>query len=75
MAYPGDATDLPPDARRALQLVAEGLGAGAIADRLGWTVPQLAAHLADAVRAVAARSVSDAVDIARRRGLLESPAA
>ena len=68
-----DTTGLSPEATRVLQFVAEGLGAGAIAARLGCDTDGLCRHLASAVATLGARSMPDAVDIAIRRGLIEAP--
>ena len=73
MGYSSDATGLSPEVRRALQLAAEGLGDGAIAARLGCDVRAVQHHLADAIWVLDARSVSDAVEVAIRHGLLEPP--
>ena len=62
---------LSAEARRVLQLVAEGLGAGAIARRLGCDRDDVCRCLVDAIRALSARSVPDAVEVAVRRGLIE----
>ncbi len=62
--------DLSPETRRALQLVADGLGTGAIAARLGCDRAEVHCHLADAVRHLSADSVPEAVRIAARRGLI-----
>jgi len=70
----GDASILSLEALRVLQLVAEGLGAGAIARRLGCDRDAVCGCLVDALRALSARSVPDAVDVAIRRGLIEDPA-
>ncbi len=73
MVNSADTTGLSPEAARVLQFVAEGLGAGAIAARLGCSTDGLRRHLASAVATLGARSVPDAVDIASRRGLIEAP--
>ncbi len=64
---------LTPQARRALQLVAEGLGAGAIAARLRCDRDTVRRCLADAIVSLDARSVPDAVRIALRCGLIDPP--
>ena len=64
---------LSPEARRALQLVAEGLGTRAIAERLGYDQDTVRRCLAEAIRALSARSVPDAVEVAFRRGLIQPP--
>ncbi len=74
MGYSGDTTGLSAEVRRALQLVAEGLGTTAIAERLGSDRDTVRRHLADAIRALDARSVPDAVRIATLRGLIEPSA-
>jgi len=74
MAYRDSAEDLASEARQILPLVAAGLGTGAIADRLECDRDDVRRHLADAIRALGARSVPDAIRIAVRRGLIEDPA-
>ena len=64
---------LSPEARRALRLVAEGLGTRAIAERLGCDHDAVRRCLADAIRALSARSVPDAVEVAAQRRLIEPP--
>jgi DNA-binding NarL/FixJ family response regulator len=65
--------DPSPEAWRVLELVAEGLGTGAIAERLGCDRDAVQRRLADAIRTLSARSVPDAVEAAARHGLIESP--
>ncbi len=72
MAHLSTTGDLSPETRRALQLVADGLGTGAIADRLGCDRDAVRRRLADAIRALSARSVPEAVEVAIRGGLIES---
>jgi hypothetical protein len=70
----GEHALLSPATRRVLQLVAEGTGAGTIARWLGCDRDDVCRCLADAIRALSARSVPDAVEVAVRRGLIEEPA-
>ena len=56
-----------------LRFVATGLGAGAIAARLGCDREDIRRHLADAIQALDARFVPDAIEIAIRRGLIHPP--
>ena len=70
MAYLSTTGDLSPETRRALQLVAEGFGAAAIGDRLGCDRDTVQRLLADALRALGARSVPHAVEVAARHGLI-----
>ena len=74
MAYLDEDNILSPNARRALQFVAAGLGAGEIAARLGCDRDAVRRHLADAMRTLSARSAPRAVAVAVRRGLIEAPA-
>ena len=67
----GDANNLPSEVRQALKLVAAGLGAGDIATRLGCDRDLVRRHLAEAIRALDARSVPCAVERATRCGLIE----
>ncbi len=64
---------LSREARRALQLVAEGSGTDAIAAQLGCDYDAVRHCLADAIRTLPARSVPDAVEVALRRGLIRAP--
>ncbi len=64
---------LSPEARRVLHLAAEGLGAGAIAERLGCERDAVQRHLAEAIRALGVHSVPDAVEVIIRDGLIEPP--
>lgn len=73
VGYLSNSTDLSSEARRALQLVAAGLGAGAVAERLGCDRDGVRRHLADAIRDLSACSVPGAVREAIRRGLIEAP--
>ena len=73
MAYLSTTGDLSPETRRVLQLAAAGLGTGAIAERLGCDRDAVRRYLTDAIRALSARSVPHAVEVAARRGLIESP--
>ena len=73
MTYLSTTGDLSPETRRAIQLVAEGIGAAAIGDRLGCDRDAVRRLLADAIRALGARSVPHAVEVAARHGLIESP--
>ena len=72
MAYLSTTGDLSPETQRVLQLAATGLGAGAIAERLGCERAAVQRHLADAVEALSASSVPDALRIAARRGVIEA---
>ena len=74
MTYLSTTGDLSPDARRTLGLVADGLGAGAIAERLGCDRDAVRRHLAEAIRGLDVRSVPAAVEIALRLGLVEPSA-
>ena len=65
--------DLSPDMRRALRLVAEGLGTGAVAERLECDRDTVRRCLADAIRILGVRSVPHAVEVAARQGLIEPP--
>ena len=56
--------------RAILRYAAEGLGAGAIAARLGCNVDMIRRHLAGAISILDARSVPEAVEVATRRGLI-----
>jgi len=56
-----------------LALAEAGLGARAIAAQLGCGTDDVRRHLAEAIRAFSASSVPDAVQIAIRRGLIDSP--
>ena len=73
MAYLSTTDDLSPEARSALRLVAEGMGTGAVAERLGCDRDAVRRHLADAIRALGACSVPDAVRLAARRALIGPP--
>ena len=73
MAHLPPSYDLSSEARRALALVAAGFGTRAISERLGCDRAALHLLLADTVRRLSARSVSEAVRIAVDRSLIEPP--
>jgi DNA-binding CsgD family transcriptional regulator len=65
---------ITPHERAALQLLANGSGAGRIADRLGVSEPEVEGHLNRLFARMGAASRTEAVAAAWRRGLIRHDA-
>lgn len=65
-----DNRPLSPRQRQVLALLADGLGSGAIARRLGLSLPTVRNHIAAVLHRLGCHSQLEAVAAARRRGLI-----